>query len=424
MTALNDRRRRRTIGMLAATLAVLLAVPVLGWVGARAVANSTGGRNALADNLPIQRFPATPTAAFVTTDESGAMTSATVFVLDPSGIGGSAISVPITADVGFAADVRQSLRSVHGEGGGEATTAALESLLALTINHHGEAGPADVEALLAPLAPITVDLPDPVPLPATTTGSDPDPDATDATGPTSATDSTSTDGATNDSSSDGRTHDTLVPAGASELDARTAAAILTTGSGDRPDTARRPAVEALWRGIAAAVGDGTGAAPSEAAPATFEEYVGRLFAGPLQTRGLSATPLTGDANPDDAEVEEVARPEAVLVFGSIAPGAVSAPSQGLIFRLEAPPGYEAEVQRTIAKLLFLGGNVLSVDLTTDAQPNTVFIVPDEINRGEAGTTNMIFGEFTFEEPKVRIDGVDLTVVLGTDYLETVDVVAS
>jgi hypothetical protein len=80
------------------------------------------------------------------------------------------------------------------------------------------------------------------------------------------------------------------------------------------------------------------------------------------------------------------------------------------------------VQRTIAKLLFLGGNVVSVDMTKEPQENTVFIVPDEINRAEAVATNMIFGDFTFEEPSVRIDWVDLTVVLGTDFLETVDVV--
>ena len=142
----------------------------------------------------------------------------------------------------------------------------------------------------------------------------------------------------------------------------------------------------------------------------------RLFAGPVQTRGLSATPLTGAANPTGADLVEIARAETLLVFGSIAPGAVSAPAPGLIFRIEAPPGYEAQVERTIAKLLFLGGNVLSVDMTKEPQPNTVFIVPDEINRAEAGTTNMIFGDFTFEEPTVRIDGVDLTVILGTDYL--------
>jgi hypothetical protein len=61
-------------------------------------------------------------------------------------------------------------------------------------------------------------------------------------------------------------------------------------------------------------------------------------------------------------------------------------------------------------------------MTKEPQENTVFIVPDEINRAEAVATNMIFGDFTFEEPSVRIDWVDLTVVLGTDYLETVDVV--
>ena len=56
--------------------------------------------------------------------------------------------------------------------------------------------------------------------------------------------------------------------------------------------------------------------------------IARLFAGPVQTRGLSATPLTGDANPTGADLVEVTRAETLLVFGSIAPGAVSAPRPG------------------------------------------------------------------------------------------------
>jgi hypothetical protein len=197
--------------------------------------------------------------------------------------------------------------------------------------------------------------------------------------------------------------------------------VLTTGSGDQPESTRRPNVEALWDAIGQSIGAGTGAATgveAQSAPATFDDYFTRLVSGPVQTRGLATTPLTGSANPDGLDVEEISRSESLLVFGSIAPGAVSAPAEGLIFRLEAPPGYEAQVRRTIDKLLFLGGNVVSVDMTRQPQPNTVFIVPDEIDRREAGTTNLIFGDFTFQEPTVRIDGVNLTVILGTDYLNS------
>jgi hypothetical protein len=417
--------------MLLATLLVLLVVPVLGYVGATAIANSTGGDDALGDNLPIRPFPATPTAALVTTDAAGVLSSVTVFVLDPSGVGGTAINVPVSADVGFSDDARQSLQGVYEAGGADATWLALESLLVLTINQFREAGADDVAALLAPIAPIAVDLPQPVTAPTAAEPVTTDPESTDDEA-TDAMDDEDDDNATEDTSDDTASNDTapevtataetVLAAGATELDAATAAAVLTTTAGGQPESTRRPNLDALWSGIAAAVGAGSGAVAPATPPTSFDDYMVRWFAGPVQTRGLSATPLTGDANPENLDVEEIPRAETLLVFGSIAPDAVSPSSPGLVFRLEAPPGYVAEVQRTIAKLLFLGGIVVSVDMTRQPQPNTVFIVPDEINRAEAGTTNMIFGDFTFEEPTERIDGVDLTVILGTDYLSTVDLV--
>lgn len=388
MTAIADRSRQRTLAMLLGTLLVLVLVPILGYVGVNAISNSTGGRDALADNLTIQEFPPTPTAALITTDQTGVLRSVTVFALHPNGVGGSAISVPITADTSFVEGDRRSLQAAYAEGGVDSVHIALESLLVLTVNFIDEAGESAMAEMLQPLAPITVDLPGDVTLAGT----------------------------------DDTTPETI-PAGPVELSAEQVAEILTTGSGDEPESGRRPRLEAVWAGIAAAVGEGTGTVEfaAGAQPSTFDEYMARLWAGTMQARGLNATPI--ETTDDGYEVEEVSRAEALLVFGSIAPGSVSPPAPGLIFRLEAPPGYEAEVQRTIAKLVFLGGNVVSVDLTKQPQPDTVFIVPDEINRAEAGTTNAIFGDFTFEEPTVRIDGVDLTVILGTDYLATVDVQA-
>ena len=97
MTALPSRRRKRSVFMLLGTLLTVAAVPVLGYVGARAILDSEGGTDALADNLPIVPFPATPTALLATTDGNGRLTSTTVMVLDPSGLGGSIISVPVNS---------------------------------------------------------------------------------------------------------------------------------------------------------------------------------------------------------------------------------------------------------------------------------------------------------------------------------------
>jgi hypothetical protein len=47
-------------------------------------------------------------------------------------------------------------------------------------------------------------------------------------------------------------------------------------------------------------------------------------------------------------------------------------------------------------------------------------VPDAADRLRVGIADGIFGTINFGEPTVRIEGVDVTVVLGTDYLQRPD----
>ena len=380
MTALPRRRRNRSLAMLAVTLLVAASVPVLGYVGVKAVLDSTGGRDAGADNLPVQSFPSTPSAMFLTTDEDGTLSSATVFVLAPSGVGGSIVSVPVNADVGLAADARQSLQQVYAEGGIDAMALALESLLLVAINYSAEANPTELATFLEPYGPFTVDLTTAIPA---------------------------------DESGQGA----LSP-GTAVLQATNAARVLTTGADDGDQTARQGNVDALWRALVASVGTGRApAVPITAPPTNFDEFVTHLVASQTQSRGLTGLELTGSENPDDLDVVELDRAEAVLVFGSIAPGLMSAPALGPVIRLEAPPGYEQQVKSTIGKLQFLHANVVSVDTTAPLRAETVFLVPDDANRLRVQTTDEIFGDITFGTPSVRIDFVDVTIQLGTDYLD-------
>jgi len=395
VTALAARRRRITIAMLVVTLVVLGAIPVLGFVGARALLDSTGGRDATDDNLPVQTFPSTPTALYATVAD-GRLTSTTVFVLDGAGVGGSVVSVPVNADVGFADDARQSLQEVYAEGGLEALRPAVESVLRITLNLAAEADEPAVAALLSSFGPLSVTLTGQVDLGEETIGP-----------------------------------------GAVELDAAGAAALLTAVPADGAEggeISRTGDVAALWSAVAAAIGEGdpqrapatTTAATSAggfavaAVPAGIEQFVDQLAAGPVRARGLPARALAGSENPDDLDVVELDGAEALFVFASVAPGSVSGTADGLYIRLEAPAGYDAAVKRTIERLLFVGGNIVSVDTTVEPRSGTVMSVPDEINRDDAARTNEIFGDFEFVEPTTRIDGVDLTITLGTDYLEGVD----
>lgn len=380
MSALSSQRRRRSLAMLAATLSVVAAVPLLGYVGVRAILDSRGGTDALKNNLPVVAFPDTATAALITSNGAGRLTSVTVFVLNPAGIGGSVISVPVSADFGFTDDNRMSLQDAYEQGGLTDTVDALGSLLPLTINFSAELDPQQLDAVLAPYAPFPVQL-------------------------------TSTTAAT-------AGHDEI-PAGLRSLDSGQAVQVLTSSPAEgQLEASRRPNVEAIWVGVVSAVGTGHNSADviAEVAPVSFDDLAAHLFAGTTQTRGLTVQALTPPQNPKNIDVEQLDRSEAVFVFASVCPGAMSPTADGPTFRLIAPPGFDAAVKRTIDKLLFFGGNIVSVDTTAAPQPGTVFYVPDDVLRVDAASTNLILGDFTFGTPTERIDGVDITVVLGTDYL--------
>ncbi|MFN6119524.1 MAG: hypothetical protein ACK5CE_07805 [Actinomycetes bacterium] len=389
MSAIPGRRKRRTVAMFVTTLLVLLSVPALGWVGVRAVLDSTGGRDALADNLPVQTFPGTPTALYLTADAAGVLTSATVFVLAPAGVGGSIVSVPVNADIGFADDARQSLQQVYADGGVDATALAVESVVLVSFNVVEVVDEATVTEMLLPFAPLTITL--------------------------------TSDVRIGDGESEIPSADEVLRAGTVVLDAEMSARVMFAGAGQGDETGRKGNLEGLWAGFAASVSGGRATTlPTNVAPVTMDEFVTRLVAARVQSRGLTTLPLTEEQNPGGGDVVQLDQSEAVFVFASVAPGSMSAPKLGPVFRVEAPPGYDLPVTLRLDKRLVVGATVISVDTSAPSRPDTLFFVPDEVNRDRAQITDEIFGTIVFAEPTVRIDGVDVTLVLGTDYLSSVE----
>lgn len=424
MSALVTRQRRLNLIMLAVTLSTIVAVPLLGYAGVRAVLESTGGRDARADNLPIQSFPVTPAAAWFITDDDGELAAAAILVLDPSLRGGSLVDVPVNADVGAESGLQRGLYEVFAEQGAEGALLAVEALTSLTLAYGFDSDADGVQATIAPVGSISVELVADVEVPGWTAP---------------------------------------LVAGATVLDAATAAAVLA----DSPvrsavgfDEHRRN-VNAVWAGLSGANGGGSRpVSPERSVPADEGEFFDRFFSGPVGTRpilavpirsagstsevdlptagGASATslpePATTDGSapltPDEGgEAAEVVRPElvavdradSVFVFASIAPASMSAPAAGPMFRLEAPPGYDAQVLRTVGWLLYFGANVVSIDSTNELRPDTVFVVPDTGTRSAVESFDVLFGELAFADPSMRIDGVDITVELGTEYLEALEV---
>jgi hypothetical protein len=138
---------------------------------------------------------------------------------------------------------------------------------------------------------------------------------------------------------------------------------------------------------------------------------------------LVARPIAAERNPEGLDVQELDRTDTILVFASISPAQMTRPASGLSYRIEAPPGYDQQVRKTIGALLAFGNNVVSVDLSAEPQAETTFFIYDPAQAAAEPTENALFGTIKVETPDVALGGVDVTIVLGTNYLQGVDLSA-
>jgi hypothetical protein len=86
-------QRNRMLAALACGIASACLLPVGGVIGARSLLNSSGGKRV--DDSGALLIPATPAALLATVNDINQVTSLTAFVLAPSGIGGTIISLPV-----------------------------------------------------------------------------------------------------------------------------------------------------------------------------------------------------------------------------------------------------------------------------------------------------------------------------------------
>ncbi|MET0324087.1 MAG: hypothetical protein ABW219_02605 [Ilumatobacteraceae bacterium] len=402
MTALPGRRRRSTFIAAGLAGAGIAAAAALGTLGAVTLYNSTEGAEA-SSGLPELSFPTTPTALLAAVDGDGALASMAVLVVQPSGTGGSIVTVPTSADAsaGTGPD-RLPIAETMSLSGVEALGPEAEILLGLSLDDVEVVDAARLTELLAPIGPIDVDLPI---------------DVTDGNG------------------------DVVAEAGEQTLDAAGAAAILTARDPSVPGARQYAAAAAVWAAIAAAADGGAATGPpgSAATPATtvpaassgtIEARLAQLAAGPVGHRDLRVEPVAPDANPRGVDVVLLDPAELALVFGQVAPGKVAAPNSALSVRLIsaftdeqlAPSGLtNADVAYEAARqILAVGGNVRSVDTgADDADPpgeTTEIELADETLVAGTDGADELFGPIEVSVGESRIVGVDAVIRLGTDYL--------
>ena len=148
---------------------------------------------------------------------------------------------------------------------------------------------------------------------------------------------------------DGET-EVLRPRGSAELTVGEVVEVLGAHVDGEPEMNRRSNVEAVWSAVAQAAGTGIGQVAADGPVDTMAEVFSRLVAGRVAARGLATSAIDPTLNAEGDDVVLVDRVDAVLVFASIAPNSTSAPAPGLVYRIEAPPGYDDRVDRKSTRL--------------------------------------------------------------------------
>lgn len=414
MTASRSRRTRSTWLALTLTAAAMIVAAMLSVAGVRTLADSRAGRRAEGQRvqLPTQRLPFTPTGLVGTLDDEGRLTSVVVLAVEPDGTGGSIVEVAASADANSGNIPELTpLNGVLAASGPEELRSAVETLTSVSFDVVELIDAERFAELVAPLGDVPVELPITV----------------------------------YDTSSGERW-----PAGSGVLTGTDAGRVVTAVAPDVPDYLFEPARAAVWGAVAARVGAGIGSAQPVSSdgdlpqPSSTDELVDRLFAGPVQFRALPIRAIANERveqqlpeamrqalGPERVDAVAVHdRAEMLMVMGAVAPGRMGAPLEAPSFRVVSGFGADELAQigwtnadvlnQAIDALLFAQVNVVSVAELPDAEvpEHSTFIVDDAaVIDGVRAQYEGVFGaDIDVRAAEVLIEGVDIELVLGRDFL--------
>ncbi|MGA7758781.1 MAG: hypothetical protein WBL31_16340 [Ilumatobacteraceae bacterium] len=458
MTAIAQRRTRRTIAALTGAIGLVIVAAVLFTVGVVTLSNSQEGEAVGVDDRPRVALPSTPNALLAVTDDAGQLASVVVMTLLPEGQGGSIVTVPVNADAtaGFGLQ-RRPLNEVFDPDAPDELVVAVEEMLSIGIDLSAVVDPAGLEAILEQFESVQVVLPDAVV----------DSDAIEGTSATSVVPDNSLpddsvpddtvldvpEGSVPDGSEPGgggSSNDPAVDeavgvdgivftAGPQILGPAELVGVLTAIDESVPAYEQHALDVEVWSAIAdlaplqippePVTTDGEG---RPVPPSSVEELASLLFAGEVGVRDLAATPASAGTNPTDADVVVLERSDVMLVFAQISPSLVSTPNTGLKMRIESQFD-EGQLATTdgliesnsdlarelIGRLLFLQANVVSVDTTASGAPDlTIVEVADpRLLEESIRASEILFGPSEVRLATTVLEGVDIVVTLGTPYLE-------
>lgn len=414
MTAVKRRRTRNTVIALIAAVVGIAAAAVLGVSGVRSLSDSTAGQQAegQAAARQTQRLPFTATALVGVIDDDLQLTSVAVWVLEPTGIGGSIVGLAATADAASGTfDTLAPLAAVYDTSGPEEFLAAAERLTGLTFDVVEVVDEQRFAQIIGPLGDLPVLLPV----------------------------------AFGDASSEEQWE-----AGENTLSSPAAARAVAATDPSIADWFFESGRAAVWQAVADRIGAGVGSITAIASdrdvpvPDTLDQFADRLFAAPVEFRAVAFAPIdpdrvasqlapdyVGALGPVDAVVAHD-RAEMIILLGAVAPGRLGAPLDAPVFRVVAPftdvdldglgLNQTDVLKRAVDRLFFAQANIVSVAEVGDvAVPDVtqVLVADAEVIDAVRSVYEPLFGEIEVVPATVRIDGIDIEVTLGRTFLEQV-----
>ena len=373
-------------------------------VGANSLLNETGGNSV--DDSSATKIPVTPTALVAVTNTRNEVASLAMLALDPSGRGGSIVSIPVGAN----AEIPKSgtihrIADAYATGGIDALRADVEGLLNVSFNLVDDVDAAELGVYLQGFGDRPANLPAPV----------------------------------LDSAADGATVPVL-DAGSATLSPQQIATGLASSLTGVPESTRLATVKELWTAVASGAGTAAGvpgtsqdtvAAPASgpaatapvataapgAEPTDLFGYFGALQQGRVQVWQFSSVLITDPTrNPGNLDLYEIDGGEVIMVMASVAPSAIALVSNSIAIMIDTPYDDSALVREAVLRLAYVGANVAVVRTVNEVptKETTVFYA-ESIVRSDIEGYSSLLGTMSFVRTDETIEGVNARIVLGEDF---------
>jgi hypothetical protein len=224
----------------------------------------------------------------------------------------------------------------------------------------------------------------------------------------------------------------VIEAGAATVTPDKIAAGLVASQVGLDEFTRFEAIKSLWSAVSRA-GVGTvieqsdnGAVPTTVTeddsaavpPSTLQEYLTGMLSGRIDVWQFNATRITdAQRNPNAVDLYSLDGGEVLMVMASVAPSAMRLVSNNLSVMVDVPFNSSTYAQESVTRLAYAGANVVLVRQVADTpSEKTVAYVNDSIARAEVETYAGLIGPIEIVETLERIEGVNVRIVLGNEFV--------